>query len=157
MNNIEKLISNDVALDKILKANSGDEIKTILKENGMTISNEQLANLQKSFSKQIENISGGSAINWGRMKDAAQVGTGRGGEHGMYWGAGLGAVAGVVDATIKARKGGVKDSWHFMKEALKTSIKAGFLGGAAGLGLGSATQALHELGDQGKKGLNENQ
>ena len=158
MDNIEKLMSNDDFLEKLLSANSEDEVKNIFSENGVTVDDNQIKNLQKSFSEKLSeidvgNISGGKMFDKERIGYSATSGLGHGGSIGMWVGAGVGAVAGVIDASRKIGKGKVQDTWGFIKEALKVSIKASFLGGAVGAGLGVASGPLHELGRQSDEKL----
>lgn len=161
MASIESLISNDAFLEAILKAKNGEEVKDLFKKEGIDIDDDQLANLQKAFSEKLEsekiqNASGGSGINWKEMEYSGLSGMGHGGAEGMWIGAGIGAVAGVIDASIKASRGGIKDTWQFVKEALKTSIKSSLVGGTVGIGLSGVSGVLHNIGIQADKGLNGN-
>ena len=73
----------------------------------------------------------------------------------MWADIGIGAAAGVTEATIKACKGNISSIWKFMKEAFKIAVKSSFLGGAAGAGLGVLSGSLYEVGSQGDKSLSK--
>ncbi len=159
-NKIEELMANDEFVSKVLNTNNNKEVEQIFKDFGVDVTSEQVENLRKTFLEQLnkvkdndfENIVGGT-MNGREIGNAAQKGVGYGGAYGMWCGAGIGAVAGVVDASVKAYNGKVKDTWSFIKEAFKISVKSSLLGGAAGAGLGVASGSLYNIGEQGDENL----
>lgn len=165
-NIIDEIISNDECIKKILKADNSKEVKQIFKEKGLDLTDEQIENLKKVFAeqliklntmpdKELEKIGGG--LDAQKAGYAAQIGIGYGTAHGMWWGAGIGAAAGVVDASLKAYRGGVTDTWGFIKEAMKVAVKSSLIGGATGGGLGILSGTAYEVGKQGEANLNKEQ
>lgn len=161
---INKLASNDECIKKILSANNGEEVKKIFKDQGLDLTDEQIENLKKAFAdqliklntmpdKELEKVGGGMDLK--KVGYAAESGVGHGGAYGMWVGAGIGAAAGVVDASIKAYRGGVDTTWGFMKEAFKIAVKSSIVGGAAGGGLGLLSGSLNEVGKQGEANLSK--
>ncbi len=168
LENINKLISSDEYMKRILLANNVDDAKQVFKEANVDVSDTQIQNFRDCFSNNIkklneisdcdlEEINGGTGgYNTTRTLHAAQAGVGYGGAYGMWVGAGIGAAAGVVDASIKAYKGQISSTWDFLKEAFKISVKASLVGGAAGAVEGLISGSLLDIGDQGYKNLSEN-
>lgn len=162
--NINELISNDKCIKRILKANDSNEVKQVFEENGLNLTDEQIKNLKKVFAdqliklnsmpdKELEKIGGGLDLK--KVGYSAESGIGHGGAYGMWIGAGIGAAAGVVDASIKAHRGNIDTTWGFMKEAFKIAVKSSFVGGVAGGGLGILSNSLYNVGEQGSNDLNK--
>lgn len=150
-NAVEKIISDDNFLERILKATKNDEIKLVFKENGIELTDKQLENLKNTFKSrlskldkiELENISGGinkEKLGWATLKGAGEYGRG-----GLWAGAILGATAGIVDTTIKAKKGKISTSFEFLKEVLKTSIMASTIATMGGAISGSMASATSEI------------
>lgn len=147
---IQKIISDDKCLDRILEANNDDDVKQVFKEEGLILTDNQIKNLRQIFEdhliklsqiddEKLEKIGGGKDL-----KNAAYKGGGYGGSYGMWAGAGLGAIVGVVDAGIKIRKGNIDSSWDVIKGILKASILTSAVSGAAGLTTGTIASVISE-------------
>ncbi len=150
---IKNIISNDKCLDEILEADDNNQVKEIFKRNGLNLNIEEIENLRKIFKNKLENVgnlnennldkvTGG--IDKERLSYAACKGLGNGGYFGMWSGAILGATAGMVDNIIKARKGKVDSSWNFVKDVLKTSLKASFVAGVSSAACNTAVSVISE-------------
>lgn len=147
---IQKIISDNKCLDKILEANSNEEVKQIFDAEGLHLTDEQVENLKKIFENQLiksyqidddnlEKIGGGKDY-----KNAAYKGGGYGGAYGMWVGAGIGVLIGAVDSGIKIKKGKIDSTWDVIKGILKTSILTSAVSGAASLATGSLTSVISE-------------
>ncbi len=152
-NIIEKIISDDVCLEKILKADTDDRLKEIFLEYGLNLSDEQIELLKNEFKEKLKNtkkldaktldqISAGT--NNERLKYAALEGIGNGGYYGLWSGMILGATAGITDASLKVKKGKIDSSWDFIKEVLKTSIKSSLIACMAGAACKTTTSVISE-------------
>lgn len=156
---INNLELDDEFVKKIMKANNNNEIKDLFKTKNLELDDKQIENIKNIFlgklkeldDTDIENVSGG--LNKDEVAHAAQSGIGHGGAWGMWIGAGVGAAAGVIDASVKTYREGFKSTWDFMKNALVTSVKASLIGGASGAGLGILSGSLENIGDQGSEAL----
>ena len=166
LENINKLISDDECMKKILLANNIEDAKRVFEEANLDVDYNQLQNFRKVFSNNIkkiseipssglEKISGGKKYGVERAVHAGITGVGYGGAYGMWVGAGIGAAAGMVDASIKAYKGQISSTWDFLREAFKISVKASLIGGAAGAGGGLLSGTLFDVGQQGSDKLEE--
>ncbi len=151
---IERIVSNDACLDEILKADNTSQVQEIFKKNGLNLSEEKVELIRKDFNekmqtlddKQLNEISAG--LNNDRLKFAAYKGVGNGGYFGLWSGAILGATAGIVDSSIKAKKGQIGSSWHFIKDVLKTTISASLIGGIGGSTCGGVAVTAGEAVSQ---------
>lgn len=59
MENIEKIdeiLSNDEFIEKILKANSSEEVKQIFKEEDIDVTDEQIENMRKALNIKIKEL-----------------------------------------------------------------------------------------------------
>ena len=162
MNNkdiINNLELDDEFVEKVMQANDNNEIKELFKTKNLELDDKQIEDIKSIFLEKlrklddidIENVSGG--LETSEVAHAAQSGIGHGGAWGMWIGAGVGAAAGVVDASVKTYREGFKSTWDFMKNALITSVKASLIGGASGAGLGVLSGSLKNIGDQGSEAL----
>ncbi len=147
---IQKIISDDKCLDRILAANNDDDVKQVFEDGGVTLTDSQVQNLRKIFEDQLIKLSQVDDENLEKIcggkdyKNAAYKGGGYGGAYGMWAGAGLGAIVGVVDAGIKIRKGNIDSSWDVIKGILKASILTSAISGAAGLTTGTIASVISE-------------
>lgn len=171
MENIEKIdeiLSNDEFIEKILKANSSEEVKQIFKEEDIDVTDEQIENMRKALNIKIKElntmsddamgqISGGKVgVNASRrLGYAAQHGAGEGAMWGTWFGAGVGATAGMIDGTVQLVNGDIDSAWGYLKVVAKDTLKGVVLGGATGGFAGAFSETAHEFGKQGKKGLKD--
>lgn len=169
MENIEKIdeiLSNDEFIEKILKANSSEEVKKIFKEKDIDVTDEQIENMRKALNSKIKElntmsddamgqISGGKVgVNASRrLGYAAQHGAGEGAMWGTWIGAGVGATAGMIDGIVQSVNGNIDSAWGYFKVVAKDTLKGTLLGTLSGTGVGTLSATAHEFGKQGKKGL----
>ena len=148
---IQDVISNDVCLKKILSADSDSEVKQVFDEAGIALDDNQVKKFKETFIKQIiklhqiEDEECLSAVDGGKdYKNATLKGGGYGCYYGMWIGAGLGALAGIVDTGFKIKKGQLDTSWDSIKNVLKFSIIASIGSGTASAITGTGASVIYE-------------
>ena len=161
-----KLLSDDECVRSIVSASDSEEVKQIFRGKGLDLTDEQVEDIKNAISneliklsnmsdEEVEKIVGGADSNLRRVGYAAKEGIGHGTALGMWIGAGVGAAAGVVDASMMAYRGRIHSTWDFIKLATVTAIKSSLLGGAVGGGLGIASGPACEIGEPGGRALED--
>lgn len=150
---LNKIVSSDKCLEKILNASNNQEIKDIFKTEGLDLSNEQIESIKSNFRNKImcldknldedflENVSGGKNID---VENAMYKGIGYGGNCGLLAGLGIGAISGAVDTIIKIKNKQLDTSWDAIKGILKTSILTGIVASTASALTGATVEIAKE-------------
>ncbi len=145
-----EIVSDEKFLKRILLADRSDEVKKVFQEKGINLSNEKVEELRNIFINQLAklypiddesliNISGGK-----NYPAAICKGVGYGGAYGMWIGSGIGALVGIVDSSLKLKKGEINTSWEFIKGVLKNSILTSVVSCAASSSTGAVTSLISE-------------
>ena len=141
---IEKILSDEKCVKKILAANTNEEIKQVFKDNGIILNDSQVENIKKVLANAVtttikeldditENVSGGN-IDLNTVKNYSEIGLGM----GALVGGGIGLVGGglyaTIDTIIKSDKkdGFIKNVCKVAGKTVFAVLISGITGGAIG-------------------------
>ena len=149
---IEKILSDEKCVKKILAANTNEEIKQVFKDNGIILNDSQVENTKKVLANAVtttikeldditENVSGGK-IDSNMVTDYAEIGSGIGALVGGGIGFGGGLYA-TIDTIIKSDKkdGFIKNVCKIAGKTASAVLISGITGGAIG-GAGGAASGM---------------
>lgn len=147
MVDLEKLLSDDKFLDKVVNCKNDEEVKKAFKENGVDLTDEQMANIKTNLKKAAEDlsqeelseVSGGLKKRYtlevdSKVSDMANAAVAVG-AFGGY----LGWIRGALKARRTFRGGNQYDAF---KHVFKSAVKGGLKGAAIGAGVGAAAMAV---------------
>ena len=140
---IEDLFVNEDFVKGIIEANNDEEVKTLFKENGFEISDEQLGNLKMALAELVAEMKKLSPEDLQKLHDEELAMISGGSLEGAGIGAGIGATIGFSVGTVKALIDifKSKDYGSFSKDLLVAYAK--MLGGAvAGALIGAGVGAF---------------
>lgn len=158
INSLEKVLSDEKVMEKILSANSEQDINNILKENNINLKPEEIKLIIDSIksavktvsAEELENISGGK-VDKQQLIDNTIKGAGYGVEGGLIGGAIFGGVIaagrGMVELIrSKGKEGYVKGVTKLIARTACASIAGATAGAAVGaVGGAGATLAGHKI------------
>lgn len=150
---MEKLLSDDEFISKIIAADSAEAVKRLFEEKGVRLTDEQIESIRSEFIKSIESVPKGELekISGGRdeFEDRVIKDAGMGGTIGMWVGAGAGATAAFVKSVINACKKGKFSPTEFLTRQMQYILVSGAAGAALGAGFGAAGGAMANCGGVG--------